>query len=196
MCRDRGGWCGGLHWSGQGLWFYLQVGGNEKWQWKVLVTLESVGDRGKCYLCDNRKYQWQRKGPVTEESVSDRGKCRWWRKVSVTEESVCVRGKCQCHMKASVIEKSVNCLRKVTAGGKWSEPKPKFHIHQLCELQNLRTTRILSVPKPYKKHGKLIFEMEKFVEGWFIIVLLLFPCEGGLAFKLCDDTSCTNFTAL
>ena len=27
------------------------------------------------------------------------------------------------------------------AGGKWSEPNPKFHIHQLWELQNIRTPR-------------------------------------------------------
>ena len=49
---------------------------------------------------------------------------------------------------------SQSIQRTTRAGGKLSEHNPKFHIHQLCELQNLRTTKISNLQKPYKNLGK------------------------------------------
>ena len=55
-------------------------------------------------------------------------------------------------------------VEKGRAGGKCSEPTPKFHIHQFCELQNLRTTKISNLPKLYKNQEKLIFVVQTFLK--------------------------------
>ena len=44
-----------------------------------------------------------------------------------------------------------------TTGGKQSEPIPKFHIHQHCDFQNLRNTKISNLSQLYQKLGFFFF---------------------------------------
>ena len=64
------------------------------------------------------------------------------------------------------------------AGGKLSEHNPKFHIHQLCELQNLRTTKISNLPKLFKKQGNLIFFNAKVCKGVIYCHIAAVPLRG------------------